>query len=206
MKWQEPNALFPRKETDFLLVGRFLGGGVVDLRWAGGEWASKWLQTRRVLMMCPRSFQPPPHPDSPPQGSSLNIQHTCLKPFTLAICTGMLCPVSHVTCFPLSLKSLFHCERDSPWMLLKITSSPTPSTSELPILIPYFIFFFCPHPSLFLFYFLFYLFILLYNTVLVLPYINMNPPQMYTCSQSWTPLPPPSPYHPSGLLNLLDNL
>ena len=33
---------------------------------------------------------------------------------------------------------------------------------------------------------------LLYNTVLVFPYINMNPPQVYTCSQSWTPshLPP----------------
>ena len=45
--------------------------------------------------------------------------------------------------------------------------------------------------------FLFY-FILLYNTVLVLPYINMNPPQVYTCSQSWSPLPPPSPYHLSG--------
>jgi len=33
---------------------------------------------------------------------------------------------------------------------------------------------------------------------LVLPYINMNPPQVYTRSPSWTPLPPPSPYHPSG--------
>ena len=41
-------------------------------------------------------------------------------------------------------------------------------------------------------------FFLLYNIVLVLPYINMNPPWVYTCSQSWTPLPPPSPYHPSG--------
>ena len=41
-------------------------------------------------------------------------------------------------------------------------------------------------------------FSLLYNTVLVLPYINMNPPQVYTCSQSWTPFPPPSPYHLSG--------
>ena len=40
--------------------------------------------------------------------------------------------------------------------------------------------------------FFFYLFILLYNTALVLPYINMNPPWVYTCSQSWTPshLPP----------------
>ena len=41
-------------------------------------------------------------------------------------------------------------------------------------------------------------FILLYNTVLVLPYINMNPPWVYTCSPSCNPLPPPSPYHPSG--------
>ena len=41
-------------------------------------------------------------------------------------------------------------------------------------------------------------FFLLYNIVLVLPYINMNPPWVYTCSPSWTPLPPPSPDHPSG--------
>ena len=33
---------------------------------------------------------------------------------------------------------------------------------------------------------------------MVLPYIKMNPPQVYTCSRSWTLLPPPSPYHPSG--------
>ena len=39
---------------------------------------------------------------------------------------------------------------------------------------------------------------LLYNTVLVLPYIDMNPPQVYMSSQPWTPLPPPSPYHLSG--------
>ena len=37
-----------------------------------------------------------------------------------------------------------------------------------------------------------------YNIVLVLPYINMNLPRVYTCSPSWTPFPPPSPYHPSG--------
>ena len=36
-----------------------------------------------------------------------------------------------------------------------------------------------------------------YNIVLVLPYINMNPPRAYTCSPSWTLLPPPSPYYPS---------
>ena len=33
---------------------------------------------------------------------------------------------------------------------------------------------------------------------MVLPYINMNPPRVYTCSPSWTPLPPPSASHPSG--------
>ena len=44
-----------------------------------------------------------------------------------------------------------------------------------------------------------YFFFLLYNTVLVLPYINMNLPRVYISSHSWTPLPPPSPYHPSGL-------
>ena len=42
------------------------------------------------------------------------------------------------------------------------------------------------------------LFLLLYNVVLVLPYINMHLSQVYTCSPSWTPLPPPAPYHPSG--------
>ena len=46
--------------------------------------------------------------------------------------------------------------------------------------------------------FFFFFFFLLYNIVLVLPYINVNPPWVYTCSPSWTPFPPPSPYHPSG--------
>ena len=39
---------------------------------------------------------------------------------------------------------------------------------------------------------------LLYNIVVVLPYIDMNLPWVYMCSPSWTPLPPPSPSHPSG--------
>ena len=39
---------------------------------------------------------------------------------------------------------------------------------------------------------------LLYNTVLVLPCIDLNLPWMYMSSQLWTPLPPPSPYHLSG--------
>ena len=41
-------------------------------------------------------------------------------------------------------------------------------------------------------------FILLYSTVLVLPYIDINPPRVYMSSQSWTPLPLPIPYHLSG--------
>ena len=49
-----------------------------------------------------------------------------------------------------------------------------------------------------IFLFCFYLLFLLYNIVLVLPYINMNPPWVYMCSPSRTPLPPPSPSHPSG--------
>ena len=51
--------------------------------------------------------------------------------------------------------------------------------------------------AFFFFNFYFY-FILLYNTVLVLPYIDMNPPRVYMRSQTWTPLPPPSLQHPSG--------
>ena len=47
---------------------------------------------------------------------------------------------------------------------------------------------------LFYFYFIFKLYII----VLVLPNIKMNLPQVYMCSPSWTLLPPPSPYHPSG--------
>ena len=49
--------------------------------------------------------------------------------------------------------------------------------------------------SFFNFYFYF---ILLYNTVLVLPYIDMNPPRVYMWSQTWSPLPPASPQQPSG--------
>ena len=50
----------------------------------------------------------------------------------------------------------------------------------------------------FLFFFKFYFIFKLYNIVLVLPNIKMNPPQVYMCTPSWTRLPPPSPYHPSG--------
>ena len=48
------------------------------------------------------------------------------------------------------------------------------------------------------FFFLFYFIFKFYIIVLVLPNIKMNPLQVYMCSPSWTLLPPPSPYHPSG--------
>ena len=51
--------------------------------------------------------------------------------------------------------------------------------------------------NLFFLFFLIFIF-KLYNIVLVLPNIEMNPPQVYMCSPSCTLLPPPSPYHPSG--------
>ena len=50
----------------------------------------------------------------------------------------------------------------------------------------------------FIYFIYYYYYFLLYNIVLVLPYINMHPPRVYTCFPSWTPLLPPSPYHPSG--------
>ena len=51
---------------------------------------------------------------------------------------------------------------------------------------------------IYLFIFKFYFIFKLYNIVLVLPNIEMNLPQVYMCYPSWTLLPPPSPYHPSG--------
>ena len=39
------------------------------------------------------------------------------------------------------------------------------------------------------------IFILLYSTVLVLPYIDMNQPRVYMSSHSWTPPPPHLPPH-----------
>ena len=59
---------------------------------------------------------------------------------------------------------------------------------------------------LFLHFFCLLFFFLLYNIVLALPYIHMNLPRVdswvktwvYSCFPSWTPLPPPPPYCPSG--------
>ena len=58
-----------------------------------------------------------------------------------------------------------------------------------------------PSPCPFLSFFFFSNFILLYNTVLVLPYINMNLPRVYTCSQSYPPSNPnSSPVHSMTLV------
>ena len=60
------------------------------------------------------------------------------------------------------------------------------------------IFFFFSVIFIYLFIFKFYFIFKLHSIVLVLPNIEMNLPQVYMCSPSWTLLPPPSPYHPSG--------
>ena len=62
------------------------------------------------------------------------------------------------------------------------------------ISISFFFFLFCKFLTLFFFNFIF----KLYNIVLGLLNIEMNLPQVYPCSPSWTLLPPPSPYPPSG--------
>ena len=59
-----------------------------------------------------------------------------------------------------------------------------------------FIYLFIFTAVLFIYFFIFcFYFILLYNTVLALAYIDMNPPWVYMSSQTWTPLPPPIPHH-----------
>ena len=64
----------------------------------------------------------------------------------------------------------------------------------------FFFFFFCRAGDIYFFILFFKLYFIfkLYNIVLVLPKIEMNPPQVYLCSPSWTLLRPPSPYPPSG--------
>ena len=60
---------------------------------------------------------------------------------------------------------------------------------------------FGPISCVYFFFFFFnlnYLFILLYNVVLVLPHIDLNLPWVNMCSPSWTLLPVPTPSHPSG--------
>ena len=72
------------------------------------------------------------------------------------------------------------------------------SLSASLIMLKSFIFYFYFFQTLFFFNFIFYFIFKLYTIVLVLPNIKMNPPQIYMCSSSWTLLPPPTPYHPSG--------
>ena len=62
----------------------------------------------------------------------------------------------------------------------------------------FFFFFAKSIKSLFIILLLLLLLFLLYNILLVLPYINMHTPWVYTCSPSWALFLHPSPYHPSG--------
>ena len=52
--------------------------------------------------------------------------------------------------------------------------------------------------NIFFFFSIFKKIYLFYFTILVLPYIDLNPPWVYMCSPSQTSLPPPSLFHPSG--------
>ena len=52
--------------------------------------------------------------------------------------------------------------------------------------------------AIFLFFLSFFKIYFIIIFCLFLPYIDMNQPCIYMCSPSWTPLPPPSPSHPSG--------
>ena len=78
-------------------------------------------------------------------------------------------------------------------------SAPAPSTLSHPSNLDWKAFSLLPCNMLLaiVLFFIFFYF-LLYNIGLVLPYINMNLPRVNNCSQSWTPLQLPSPYHPSG--------
>ena len=95
------------------------------------------------------------------------------------------------------------------YILLRILGKPLPVFKLFFFLIfllflaTYFLFWIFFFFSNLLFFFssfgFFYLFIfLLCNIVLVLPYINMHPPRVYTCSPSWTHLPPPPHTIPLG--------
>jgi len=96
---------------------------------------------------------------------------------------------------PLSLSKMFRCPNNSILLQLQqkrvfrsvciyshrheeVSWDRTPQTKELLLL--------------------FFFFFKLYNIVLVLPNIEMNPPQVYPRSPSWTLLPPPSPTLPLG--------
>jgi len=77
---------------------------------------------------------------------------------------------------------------------LLLMSTHTSKSAYLPRIILFYFF------SLYYPFFKFYFIFKLYNIVLVLPYIEMNPPQAYMCSPSWNLLPPPSPYQDHSIL------
>ena len=78
------------------------------------------------------------------------------------------------------------------WKWLKQSSKK--SKCSFYIFLEKYLFISITHSFFFKFNFIFKLYII----VLVLPNIKMNPSQVYMCSPSWTLLPPPFPYHPSG--------
>ena len=100
---------------------------------------------------------------------------------------------SHISTYIIKLLGLFHHrevnvgfvqvninDNDSSFHLWSVCLIPDTIPDDLNYLFIFFYFYF------FKFYFIF----KLYNIVLVLPNIEMNPPQVYLCSPSWTLLPP----------------
>ena len=80
----------------------------------------------------------------------------------------------------------------SEWVLLShgwLFETPWTAAHQTSLPMEFSFFLFKHHSLLF---FKNHLFIVLYNTVLVLPYADLNPPWVYMCSPSWAPLPPPS--------------
>ena len=84
-----------------------------------------------------------------------------------------------------------HMDRGAWWATVHGVAK---SQTQLKLLSMYLFFLFFIY---YFFYFLNFIF-KLYIIELALPNIKMNLPQVYMCSPSWTLLPPPSPYHPSG--------
>ena len=120
--------------------------------------------------------------------SSQLLRHPLIKLFTFPICYK--CPKTIELPMLSSLETSRVVLRGSAWWWISIGHCKLSMAGHCTAHLYLFIYFDL--------YFILFYFILLYNTVLILPYINMNLPWLYTCSSSWTPLPPPSPYHLSG--------
>ena len=114
----------------------------------------------------------------------------CIDKFSLGVCV-----LNHFSCVRLCVKTPWNAAYEAPLSMVfsrqKYWSGlPCPPPGDL------------PDPGSFILFFKNFIYfnwrLITYNIVLVLLYISMNPPQVYTCSPSWSPLPPPSPYHPSG--------